>query len=83
MIVDKKDPWQFQFLYGAIESMTFNRFVEYCLRFQFLYGAIESIASDTFGETVPDFNSYMVRLRVLSVGIMSLYQIISIPIWCD
>src|SRR5690625_3514902 len=60
----------FQFLYGSIERQPNCRCCQDYTPFQFLYGSIESDIGYTYGAVIPNFNSYMVRLRAVIKGLV-------------
>ena len=53
------------------------------LKFQFRYGAIGVRKRISFAFVKPDFNSVMVRLEYILMFTLSIFAIISIPLWCD
>ncbi len=74
---------RFQFLYGAIKSPNLSHVkVSYRL-FQFLYGAIKRVSTGKGDADNRDFNSFMVRLKVLDTTSGKYFFYISIPLWCD
>ncbi len=52
-------------------------------RFQFQYGAIEGVGLPYEVVVYPDFNSSMVRLKVIVSFHNLIFFNISIPVWCD
>ncbi len=52
-------------------------------KFQFLHGAIKGVVYRRVGLFIENFNSYMVRLRVLLEPHIPAGGRISIPTWCD
>ncbi len=73
----------FQFLHGAIKGDSAGANKATDMLFQFLHGAIKGPAPVIVPPVDPDFNSYMVRLRVNFYPVYLDFVAISIPTWCD
>ena len=64
-VVNCADAWIFQFQYGAIERVSGGGGAGSYAGFQFQYGAIERLVTDAIRVQLFDFNSSMVRLKVI------------------
>ena len=83
MPFDHGNPVLFQFQNGTIKSERIN---ERCFAravFQFQNGTIKRKSQFLDKPTKLHFNSKMVRLRVLALGLVDFALLISIPKWYD